>query len=48
MNNPILASMIIYQLIVAGYYFVKGGILLGSLFVVYSVSSVIILFMRIQ
>ena len=48
MNNPVLASLVIYQLVVAGYYFMRGGFLLGSLFVVYAVANAIMLFMKIQ
>ena len=48
MNNPILLSLIVYQLIIAIYYFTKGGILLGSLFIVYGVANLIMLFMKIQ
>ena len=48
MNNPVLASMVVYQLIVAGYYYMHGGFFLGSLFVVYAVANAIMLFMKIQ
>lgn len=48
MNNPILLSLIIYQLVVAGYYFIKGGYLLGILFIVYSVANLVTMFLKIQ
>jgi len=48
MNNPILLTLIIYQLIVAMYYFIRGGFLLGSLFIVYALANLIMLFMKVQ
>ena len=48
MNNPILLWLIINQLVIAGYYFIKGGFLLGSLFIIYALANVVTMFIKIQ
>ena len=48
MNNPILLSLIVWQLVIAGYYFIKGGMLLGVIFIVYALANALMLFMKIQ
>jgi len=48
MNNPILLTLIIYQFIIAVYYFIKGGYLLGSLFIIYGIANILLLFIKLQ
>ena len=48
MNNPILLSLIVYQFAVATYYFIKGGYLLGSLFIIYGIANILLLFIKLQ
>jgi len=48
MNNPILLVLIFFQLLVAGYYFISKAPLLGGLFIIYAISNVITIFLKVQ
>jgi hypothetical protein len=48
MNNPILLILILFQICVAISYFVRGGILLGLLFIIYAVANVVTIFIEVQ
>lgn len=48
MNNPILLSLAVYQVMVAIYYFARKAPVLGLLFCVYAVADIVFLFIKLQ